>query len=342
MEQIWRGLSNPSKAKYELSEQIDQIQYAAINAHKRWSQRNIHSSYGLVLNWGHHQLDHWVAACTPYFVKKFIEKFEPVIITSQQMYERRCNDLEYIFSFGIRNKKGPSINYSKNNNQTIIAFLSDPHIQPSYIQNYIRDNEIDYVATPLYNPSLYHLPDLCESRLVHFPWPIPDEHIVQPEEIEYRGGTNVHISGAGGSEKYELRDWCRQQPGVTEHINSGTQNKIMTNDEYYHWLRNFDAAIAAGSLQDQYQYVVPKYYEIAAAGSLLFAQYCEDFERLDFDDSNCVIFRTKEEFKEKLDAYLDDPKAYIGRRKRGADLIASKYTISDRLNDIEALFQGKY
>jgi hypothetical protein len=342
IEEIRRGVRHPSKIKREISEQARQIKYGITNKRKEWEQREKSSAYGLVLNWGLHQRDHWTAACYPFFVEQFINRFDPLIITSQKDYNRHAEELDYIFAFGVRNIKGPTIEYDTSLDQITLVFASDPHNRSKFLYKYIQKNEINYVLTPLYNPVLYHLPEITEERVVHFPWPVPEQHIIEPDRIEFHDDDAVHISGAGGSEAYELRDWCRRQPNVVEHSNSGTQNKTMTNDEYYRWLRNFDAGIAAGSLEEQWQYVVPKYYEIPAAGSLLFAQYCKDLERLGFDESNCVIFHSKDEFREELGSYLDEPESYLDRRRRGAELINSEYTVSDRLRDIEELFKDKY
>lgn len=341
IDEIQDGLREPYKAKRELSELTEGFKHTLVNAQKRWDQRDKSSRYGLVLNWGLHQSDNWTAACYPVFVERFIKRFDPVVITGQREYDRRAEELEHIFAFGVRNKKGPTLEYDINLNQTVLMFASDPHDRSEYLHDYIRENEIDYVLTPFYNPFLYHIPGIDEERLVHFPWPVPDKHIINPDAIEYHGDEAVHISGASGSGAYELRDWCRNHPDVAEHANSGTQNKTMTNSEYYMWLRNFDASIAAGSLCEQWQYVVPKYYEIPAAGSLLFAQYCEDLDRLGFDDSNCIVFHSKEDFKKKIEAYLDAPEEYLERRKNGAGLIASEYSISDRLDNVEALFEDQ-
>lgn len=336
-----RGIRDPRKMRRELVHWVNQLRYTGSNIWKEVHQYDKDSTYGLVLNWGLHERDHWTAAWYPFFVKRFVEYFDATIITSQRSYKRKADDLEYIFAFGSRNKKGPTLSYDTDLDQTVLLFVSDPHNRSEFLERYINDNEIDRVVSPYYQPVLYHLPGLEEERLEHFPWPVPEKFVVDPQEIEYRGDNVLRVSGAGGSEAYELRDWVREQPMVEGYQNSGTQNKVMSNQEYYEWLRNFDCQVAAGSLKEHWQYVVPKYYEIAAAGSLLFAQYCRDLERLGFDESNSVIFHSHEEFTEKAEAYLKDPEAYLDRRRRGAELVAERHTIGNRLDQIDALFQDK-
>jgi hypothetical protein len=59
------------------------------------------------------------------------------------------------------------------------------------------------------------------------------------------------------------------------------------------WLSDFDAVVAAGSDLPKYDLTTPKYFEIAAAGSLLFAQRTNDLKRLGFRHmKNCVVFDT--------------------------------------------------
>jgi hypothetical protein len=340
LDELRRGIKDPSKVRREIGRWGDQLRYTRSNIWKEFQQNDNDSAYGLVLNWGLHKRDHWTAAWYPFFVERFVERFDPQIITSQQSYERKADDLKYLFAFGSRNKKGPTLDYDTDLDQTVLLFVSDPHNRSKFLDRYIKDNEINRVVSPYYNPVLHHLSDLDEKRLEHFPWPVPKEFVVDPAEVEYQGDDVLRVSGAGGSEAYELRDWVREQPMVQGYQNSGTQNKVMSNEEYYEWLRNFDCQVAVGSLKDHWQYVVPKYYEIAAAGSLLFAQYCRDLERVGFDESNSVIFHSREEFKEKAEAYLEEPETYLDRRRRGTELITEHHTIEDRLAQIEELFHG--
>lgn len=339
--ELRKGFQDPSKVRRELFRWWNYLRYTRSNIWKEFNQYDNDSAYGLVLNWGLHRQDHWTAAWYPFFVKRFIEHFDAQIVTSQRSYERKADDLEYLFAFGSRNMKGPTLNYNTELNQTTLLFVSDPHNQSEFLDRYIKDNEIDRVVSPYYHPVLHHLTNLEEERLEHFPWPVPGEFVVDPAEVEHQNDDVLRVSGAGGSEAYEVRDWIREQPMVKGYQNSGTQNKIMSNQEYYEWLRSFDCQVAAGSLKNHWQYVVPKYYEIAAAGSLLFAQYCRDLERVGFDESNSVIFHSRKEFTEKAEAYLEDPEAYIDRRRRGTKLIAEHHTIADRLDQIEELFHNK-
>jgi hypothetical protein len=72
-DEILRGLRDPSKVQRELqrkaSSTANNIRYKKINAKKEREQQNKSSKYGLVVNWGLHQTDHWTVALYPIFCK---------------------------------------------------------------------------------------------------------------------------------------------------------------------------------------------------------------------------------------------------------------------------------
>jgi len=342
---IRKGVRNPDVAarflKTKATEKANNISNTYLNVKKRLGQRKKESPYGLVLNWGLHKRGQWTVAEYPYFVEQFIDRFDPVIITSQNEYDQRCESLDYIFAFGSRNNKGPTLSYCQGCNHTVVLFASDPHNKSEWLQQYIVSNDIDYTVSPCYHSFLYHLPDFDEDRLVHFPWAVPAKFVMEPDEIEYRGAKNIHLFGATGDDIYEFRDWIRTHRFVKEYTTSGHQNKVFNSEDFYLWLRNFDALVAAGSLSEQWQYVFAKYYEIPAAGALLFAQDCEDLREVGFTEDNAVIFSSKGEFRSKAEDYLEHPRDYLDRRRNGANLISSQHTIEDRIDSIESLFEER-
>jgi len=114
----------------------------------------------------------------------------------------------------------------------------------------------------------------------------------------------------------------------------------MANEEYYFWLRKFDAIVAAGSSQQIYNMVTPKYFEIPSAGALLVGQYCEDLDTLGFDETNSLLF-TKNDFLEKIHQYKTRPEEFLTVRENGSALIKLKHKLSDRMKTIIKLFYGK-
>ena len=290
------------------------------------------SDVGLVLNWNFHRNNRYVCAVDPYFVQGLIDAFEPVIISTQRQYDACKESLNYVLS----PKPGwaaPMLDYDTQQDHEIGIFVSDPHNSKTWVPEFVAENEIEYVFSYYYHPFLKHMPESVHDKLVHLPWAIPEKFLVDPDAITYQNQDELHLFGASGSEAYDTRDWCRQFHFVRSHENSGVQNPVMSDREYFDWLTEFDAMIAAGSLSEKYQLVTPKYFEIAGAGSLLFAQYCDDLEQLGIDDSNAVIF-DKENFKERSQQYLENPEQYLDRRRRGAELIRERHTIADRIETI--------
>ncbi|RKD98053.1 glycosyltransferase family protein [Halopiger aswanensis] len=296
------------------------------------------SRYGLVLNWGLKRRGEWTVAEYPYFINQFIDRFDPIIITTQRLYERKAEELDNIFAFGARNNKGPTLDYL-DEDHTVLLFASDPNTDPEWFYEYIHQNNVDRVLSPVYDPFFHWMPQLEEDRLEFFPWAVPSEFVLSPEEVQFRGNEEIHLTGASGSEVYKMRDWCRQQDYIIDYDNSGHQNRIFEHDEYYQWLRNFDCMVAAGSLDPEWQYLFGKYFEIPAAGALLFAQYSNDLARAGFTNDNCLIFNSKEEFASQAHQYLSDPESYLEKRRRGTRLIKENHTISHRIDTVDRLFR---
>lgn len=297
------------------------------------------SQYGLVIDWKFHRQNRWVCAQSPYLVDAIIKEFNPVVISSQLMYEFHKRKLKYIISFEP-GWAAPKITYDTSQGHTIGVFASDPHNKTSWFQQYVYNNNIRYVFSMYYYPFIYHFPHFDLNRLLHVPWAIPDDFVVDRESINCVGQNKLHIFGAALGEAYETRNWCRQFSFVENHDHSGVENKILSDAEYFQWGRQFDAVIAAGSSATKYQLVTPKYFEIPAAGSLLFAQECRDLELLGFDDNNCIIF-DKTNFEEKAMEYLRNPTRYIKMRRRGCQLIKEKHKISDRVRKIRELMSSE-
>jgi hypothetical protein len=161
---------------------------------------------------------------------------------------------------------------------------------------------------------------------------VPDAWI-SDAPIRSRGQSTIAVFGASQGDAYELRNWCRTQPGVTSHSESGVENKVRGSVGFFDWLGGFDAVIAAGSEDPVYRLTTPKYFEAAGAGCLLFAQATDDLDRLGFiDDVNCVVF-TRDTFQQQADAYRADPldQRWLRLRHAGRELIRQRHTQSQRL-----------
>jgi hypothetical protein len=293
--------------------------------------------FGLVLDWAFHASNGWCSAVFPYLAEALIAKYRPVIISSQADYDRHKHRLGRILSMEP-GWAAPHIKYDTSVRAIKAVFYSDPQYHAATRQAYLEDNDFTYVFSLYKQPFFRHFPTYPKERFVHMTWAIPDE-FVSDEPLSVRGD-EVAIFGAKGAASYDVRDWCREQPGVTSYANSGVQNKKMTDAEFFAWMRGFDAVVCAGSSDPDYDMVFPKYFEVAAAGTLLFAHRCKDLPDLGFTEENCVIF-DKADFNDKLKAYKADPAAYLPIREAGRRLIRERHTLSRRLAEIHEVFYGE-
>lgn len=294
------------------------------------------SSVGLIINWRFHKRNKWVSVFSPYFVNRFIEEFDPIIISSQLEYEIHKNKLNSILSMEP-GWAAPKINYDKSLQQKKGFLLSDPHSKTTWLEKYVEKNDIDFVFSFYKSPFFYHFPNFPKEKFVHFPWAVPDEFIIN-DEVTYKNQQKVMAFGGKNSAAYDVRNWVRNQPRVESFDNSGVENKVLSDADFYKWLSGFDAIVAAGSSDPKYDLVTPKYFEIASSGALLIGQKCKDLETLGFNSDNMLVF-DKTNFNSLVEEYLDDPIKYLEVRARGKALIQERHTISCRINKINSIYE---
>lgn len=333
---IRRAISDPDRALEEFQRLYElHVERHLYNELKYHTEKDASSQYGFVIHWNQYKQGRLGIAQTPFFVEAFVDEFDPVVLTTQRSYEYHKNHLDAIFMY-MPGGRAPLIEFDSDQDHTICALLGDPHSDIERRENYVIQNDIEYVLTQYYSPFKRHFSRWDEYKLVHFPWAMPESFIIDADEISLDDRRLVVLGDAGG-EPYETREWCSEFPFVSDPHRDTFANKTYSRGGYYEWLRNFDAVVAANSLSDDFRYVTAKFTEIPAAGALLFAQFSEDLSRMGFSEENCVIF-TKDDFERKAKDYLDDPEAYLDRRRRGAELIAERHTISDRIQTIAELF----
>ena len=294
---------------------------------------------GLILSKEFHFGNKWVSAITAKYVNRLIDKYETIWIQNQNDYESCLGDVDFIISYEP-NWSSPIIDFKRNSRQSekfssipSYIVLSDPH-DNKWREEYLINNEINFVLSYYYSPFIYHFKNTPLEKIIHFPWSIPDEWIPN-NKIELRNNKKIKCFGATQSEAYADRKWCMTFPFVERAVNSGVENKIMSDDEYFIWLSRIDAAIAAGSLDKKYRLTLPKYFEILSAGSLLFAQETNDLSKLGIiDNENCIVFN-RENFELKVKSYMANPEQYLKFREKGRKLIVDRHTQSKRIEEFD-------
>lgn len=292
---------------------------------------------GLVLDREFHAGGRWVSAYGPYLVEAIRAAFDPVVISSQEEYDRCRKRIRCLFSFEP-GWASPRLRYDPGPSCLKAVLYSDPHHEPAARRRYFDENGFDYVLSLYKAPFFRHFGGFPEEKFVHFPWAVPDP-LISDHPVAVRS-REVAIFGARTGDAYDVRNWCREQEGIVGYDHSGVENKVLSDGEYHRWLARFDAVVAAGSSHPAYGLVTPKYFEIPAAGALLVGQRCEDLDALGFDDANALLFR-KDDFRDRVAAYRREPEAYLPVRERGRALIRGRHKLSDRIAILRRLFDGR-
>ena len=151
---------------------------------------------------------------------------------------------------------------------------------------------VNYIITPSvwgYNKYIApHLVGAAEEMMLWFP-PVPRKPKVISQPLRDRR-FNVTCQGhrwpgRNGFHPYVFRRWAAKQKHILYIPHFVEDRRAPTREAYVAHLTQFRAAIAACEY-----YPVAKYFEIPLAGCVLFAQKCEDFERLGFKHGeNCVV-----------------------------------------------------
>lgn len=295
---------------------------------------------GLVIDKAFHDSNRWVSATTPYLVNKIMNHFKCSIITSQVEYELSLPEVDVILSMEP-GWAAPLINFNRTkaikdelSRKCSFILYSDPH-KDKWREDYFLKNNLDYILAYYDSPTKYHFSKVPHNRIVHFPWCVPD-HWIPHNLITCKNQNKLAIFGAQHHDAYTTRNWCRQFSFVENNNLSGVENKILSSEEYILKLQTYDAAIAAGSEDLKYRLTMPKYFEIPATGSLLFAQVTDDLEKLGFRHmENCVTF-SQSSFESIARDYFADPESYLSIRNAGRELIRQRHSLSTRVKELSA------
>lgn len=293
---------------------------------------------GFVLEREFHDQNRWTSITTPCLINGILNRFEIRWIQNQADYEAQLGDVEVLLSLEagwgaptLDLTRTPALR-EKLKSIPSYMFYSDPHGK-RWREDYVL-NGLDFVLAFYDAPTRHHFRRLPVECLVHFPWAIPDSWIGRGP-LTCGGAPQLTVFGASEHEAYDLRNWCRTFPFVESFVNSGCENKAMTDEGYFNWLASRDAVIAAGSDDPRYRLTTPKYFEIATVGALLFAQETDDLEKLGFRHrDNCIVFN-RSNFETLARAYLRAPREYLQIRSRGRELIRRRHALSVRLAFLE-------
>jgi hypothetical protein len=298
-----------------------------------------HIRLGLILDPEFVLLQRSVVATTPSLIRGLCRAFDTRIIHDQATFDARSPEVDVLVSLEP-GWAAPVLDWRRDQRRHLAppayVMMSDPH-QGAWRQEYVRDQGIEHVLALYWAPTLRHFAADLHPRLVHFPWTVPDRWF-SDAPVRWRGSATLTVFGAADDPAYELRNWCRTQPGVESSLASGVENRVYEEQDYFDWLQGFDAVVVAGSEAAAYRLTTPKFFEAAAAGCLVFAQHTDDLERLGFVDGvHCLTF-TRDTFAAVTRPYLEDPShpRWTTIRDAGRRLVRERHSLSRRLADLAA------
>lgn len=159
----------------------------------------------------------------------------------------------------------------------------------------------------------------AEDMLLYFPLaPTPILEVLSLSEKQWvvLGNGATH-----GGEMYEFRNWAFKQPYIKVVPHWINDNSTPSGMNYLNFLSNY-----AGVLGLHDYFPVPKYFEIPAAGCVLFAQHYKEFEELGFKDYEHCIYVNKENFEERIRDFLSSIQSYQSIADAGIKLVGDNYT----------------
>ncbi|NVM05309.1 MAG: glycosyltransferase family 1 protein [Candidatus Helarchaeota archaeon] len=289
----------------------------------------IYPKIGIIFNLNSHLDNKWIVGLTKYLINTIIRELTCILIENQHDYNHYKDYLDVIIALepGFC---GPFIKYEKGKPKLKYVITYDPWVDTNVKQRYFLEASFSFILVGYYNPALFHFKNISKEKIIHFPWAIPD-NFINKKQIKTPTQDYIMVFGESRTNVYETRNWCKKFDFVKSHSRSGAY-KVVTGLDYFNWLAEFNAIIAATSLKPKFRHTVAKYFEIPASGALLFAQEAEDLALLGFkDNENCIIFN-KENFKQKVYDYLENKVNYVKFMENGRKLILEKHTLSKRIN----------
>ena len=131
------------------------------------------------------------------------------------------------------------------------------------------------------------------------------------------------LPGASGPNVYPLRSFVKKN-----YIGINCMRK--EGDSYAELLNSFFCCVTSSSI---FNYVVAKYFEIPAAGSLLLANETFDLDKIGFVPHEHYVPITKENVINTIKHCLNNSSEYDHIRKRGMDYVRAHHSMTNRVNE---------
>jgi len=107
-------------------------------------------------------------------------------------------------------------------------------------------------------------------------------------------------------------------------------------EDYAKWINSYFCCVTSSSI---FNYVIGKYFEIAAAGSLLLANETEDSKRAGFIPYVHFIPITKENALSQIKRCLKHPERFNGVRKAGMQFVRENHSVYNRFEQLKKIIR---
>jgi hypothetical protein len=138
------------------------------------------------------------------------------------------------------------------------------------------------------------------------------------------------LSGSLNKEVYTFRQFIVNK----KHSTIDYRPPQYQGDSYSNLLHSYYCGIATASI---FKYVLAKYFEIPATGSLLFAEETEDFKLSGMLAHKHYIPITKENVLSVVDECLKNPNNYMDVREEGLRFVHENHSVMNRVDQFEKI-----
>ncbi len=195
------------------------------------------------------------------------------------------------------------------------------------------------------------------SKSRWFPWWVPNELVDESREVEFERREKRILLTGRISPSYPLRQHVHSMvdsiEGLAIHGHPGYGMRYESNEfdfseiheSYISSLRSFQCSLQIGAKKPLDEYQLAKYFEIPACGAVLVATKSPYLEELGFVSDLNFIEIGEDEIMESLPSLVErilvrDDLERVS--KEGFDLIASKHTTKNRVEEIIDVILSDY
>lgn len=210
-------------------------------------------------------------------------------------------------------------------------------------QAFFRDLPIAAMVTAYPHTNAVVCAALGRPRLpfIHLPWAVDPDVF---RDLGRRRPYDIACLGALTESKYPLRRtvraWLERQSGLKLFRKRRVKGRGGADHDGEAFNRALNRSRSAFTCASTFGYTLMKYFEIPAAGCLLFAEQTADLAGLGFQDQDNYVRVTAADFADRFRHYLIGPGRQDGERIRvaGMALVRSRHTWNRRVADLLAAF----